>query len=130
MIGYVTVGTNDLEKAKAFYDALAAELGAKRTFASERLQGLLVASQCPEDNSFEHEHPWRVCVPRQRLIQDSQRLLVILRVVKRRALDGKNRFGLWIQSQSLIQRLQRLLVAPEQAERLAFGRKRPRIFWI
>jgi catechol 2,3-dioxygenase-like lactoylglutathione lyase family enzyme len=39
MIGYVTVGTNDLEKAKAFYDALAAELGARRTFASERMQG-------------------------------------------------------------------------------------------
>jgi predicted lactoylglutathione lyase len=30
MIGYVTVGSNDLEKAVAFYDALLAELGAKR----------------------------------------------------------------------------------------------------
>ncbi|NVJ96796.1 MAG: VOC family protein [Alphaproteobacteria bacterium] len=31
MIGYTTVGTNDIEKASAFYDALLAELGAKRT---------------------------------------------------------------------------------------------------
>ncbi|HEX8640878.1 MAG TPA: VOC family protein [Allosphingosinicella sp.] len=30
MIGYVTLGTNDLEKARAFYDALLAELGATR----------------------------------------------------------------------------------------------------
>lgn len=30
MIGYVTVGTNDLERSRAFYDALLAELGAKR----------------------------------------------------------------------------------------------------
>jgi len=30
MIGYVTIGTNDLERAAAFYDALLAELGAKR----------------------------------------------------------------------------------------------------
>ena len=30
MIGYVTVGTNDLERARGFYDALLAELGAKR----------------------------------------------------------------------------------------------------
>ncbi len=30
MIGYVTVGTNDLPRAAAFYDAVLAELGAKR----------------------------------------------------------------------------------------------------
>jgi catechol 2,3-dioxygenase-like lactoylglutathione lyase family enzyme len=30
MIGYVTLGTNDLARAAAFYDALLAELGAKR----------------------------------------------------------------------------------------------------
>jgi catechol 2,3-dioxygenase-like lactoylglutathione lyase family enzyme len=30
MIGYVTLGTNDLPRAAAFYDALLAELGAKR----------------------------------------------------------------------------------------------------
>lgn len=30
MIGYVTVGTNDLERARAFYDALLGEIGARR----------------------------------------------------------------------------------------------------
>ena len=30
MIGYVTLGTNDLQRAAAFYDALLIELGAKR----------------------------------------------------------------------------------------------------
>ena len=30
MIGYVTVGTNDLERAAKFYDALAAEMGVGR----------------------------------------------------------------------------------------------------
>ncbi|MBC7987576.1 MAG: VOC family protein [Sphingomonadaceae bacterium] len=30
MIGYVTLGTNDIEKARGFYDALLGEMGAKR----------------------------------------------------------------------------------------------------
>lgn len=30
MIGYVTLGTNDLQRAAPFYDALAAELGVRR----------------------------------------------------------------------------------------------------
>jgi predicted lactoylglutathione lyase len=36
MIGYVTLGTNDFDKAAAFYDALLAELGAKRFMEDER----------------------------------------------------------------------------------------------
>ncbi len=35
MIGYVTLGTNDLEKAAAFYDALLGELGASRMMEAE-----------------------------------------------------------------------------------------------
>ena len=35
MIGYVTVGTNDLERAAKFYDAIAAELGTARMMESE-----------------------------------------------------------------------------------------------
>ncbi|MCK0069610.1 VOC family protein [Kordiimonas laminariae] len=31
MIGYTTVGANDLDKSAAFYDSVLAELGAKRT---------------------------------------------------------------------------------------------------
>jgi catechol 2,3-dioxygenase-like lactoylglutathione lyase family enzyme len=30
MIGYVTIGTDDLDRSRAFYDALLGELGAKR----------------------------------------------------------------------------------------------------
>ena len=30
MIGYVTLGTNDLERAAKFYDAIAAEMGTSR----------------------------------------------------------------------------------------------------
>jgi predicted lactoylglutathione lyase len=37
MIGYVTLGTNDLARAGKFYDALLAELGAKRIMQSDRL---------------------------------------------------------------------------------------------
>lgn len=39
MLGYVTVGTNDLEKAKAYFDPLFAEMGGKRTFANDHMQG-------------------------------------------------------------------------------------------
>ena len=35
MIGYVTVGTNDIERAKKFYDQLLSVIGAKRGMDSE-----------------------------------------------------------------------------------------------
>ena len=35
MIGYVTLGTNDLKGAAAFYDALLGEIGAKRMMEGE-----------------------------------------------------------------------------------------------
>jgi catechol 2,3-dioxygenase-like lactoylglutathione lyase family enzyme len=35
MIGYVTLGTNDLERGVAFYDAIARELGTARMFEWE-----------------------------------------------------------------------------------------------
>ena len=37
MIGYVTVGTNDMARGAAFYDALLAELGAKRMMDGGRI---------------------------------------------------------------------------------------------
>jgi predicted lactoylglutathione lyase len=36
MIGYVTLGTNDLRRAAAFYDALLGELGAKRMMENDQ----------------------------------------------------------------------------------------------
>jgi len=38
MIGYVTLGTNDLGRAEKFYDELVAELGAKRIMTNERMR--------------------------------------------------------------------------------------------
>jgi len=38
MIGYVTLGSNDMERAKKFYDTVLAELGGARGFASDRMQ--------------------------------------------------------------------------------------------
>ena len=38
MIGYATIGANDLERATTFYDAVLAPLGGKRAFANERMQ--------------------------------------------------------------------------------------------
>jgi len=39
MIGYATIGSNDLEKSKTFYDKVLAPLGGKRGFANDRMQG-------------------------------------------------------------------------------------------
>lgn len=36
MIGYVTLGTNDLQRAGAFYDELLAQIGAQRVLEGER----------------------------------------------------------------------------------------------
>lgn len=45
MIGYVTVGTNDLARAASFYDALLAEIGARRTMDFD---GFIVWSTGPK----------------------------------------------------------------------------------
>jgi len=47
MIGYTTFGTNDLEKAVAFYDELLAELGAGRFMQSDRFVAWAVAPDKP-----------------------------------------------------------------------------------
>jgi catechol 2,3-dioxygenase-like lactoylglutathione lyase family enzyme len=39
MIGYVTLGTNDLARARAFYDALLGELGARRMMEMPDAEG-------------------------------------------------------------------------------------------
>ena len=38
MIGYTTVGANDFEKSKAFFDAVLAPLGVARSFGMDRIQ--------------------------------------------------------------------------------------------
>ena len=45
MLGYVTIGTNDFEKSKAFYEKALAPLNVRKTFANERMQGYGVKGQ-------------------------------------------------------------------------------------
>jgi predicted lactoylglutathione lyase len=47
MIGYTTIGTNDLARAGSSYDALFAEFGAKRFMESDQL----IAWQGPKDTA-------------------------------------------------------------------------------
>jgi catechol 2,3-dioxygenase-like lactoylglutathione lyase family enzyme len=47
MIGYVTLGTNDLDRAARFYDALLGEIGASRFMASDRFVAWAVAPDKP-----------------------------------------------------------------------------------
>ena len=54
MIGYAMVGSNDLEKAKGFYDGVLGELGAKRGWATDRMQAY---------STGEKSSPLVVCKP-------------------------------------------------------------------
>ncbi len=47
MIGYVTLGTNDIGRAGAFYDALLGTIGAKRFMESERFIAWAVTPDKP-----------------------------------------------------------------------------------
>jgi predicted lactoylglutathione lyase len=47
MIGYVTLGTNDIERAARFYDELLAELGARRFMETETFIAWSAAPNAP-----------------------------------------------------------------------------------
>ena len=47
MIGYVTLGTNDINRAAAFYDALLGSIGAKRYMEGERFIAWAVSPAQP-----------------------------------------------------------------------------------
>ena len=47
MIGYITVGTNDLERAATYYDALLGEMGAGRFLEDDRFIAWSVAPDQP-----------------------------------------------------------------------------------
>ena len=47
MIGYVTFGTNDINRAAEFYDALLQEIGASRMMESEKFVAWAVAPDQP-----------------------------------------------------------------------------------
>ena len=60
MLGYVTVGVSDLDKAQEFYDALFAEVGAKQSFGLDRIKfygtgdGPMIAICTPWDDGEQH----------------------------------------------------------------------------
>jgi catechol 2,3-dioxygenase-like lactoylglutathione lyase family enzyme len=54
MIGYVTLGTNDLPRAGAFYDKLLSVIGAKRTMESDRFVAWGVGRPSPRSVSSCH----------------------------------------------------------------------------
>ena len=47
MIGYVTLGTNDIKRACVFYDALLSEIGAGRFMESETFVAWSVSAETP-----------------------------------------------------------------------------------
>ncbi|HLB86004.1 MAG TPA: hypothetical protein VJK00_14815, partial [Steroidobacteraceae bacterium] len=47
MIGYITLGTSNLKRAATFYDALLAEVGAKRYMESEKFVAWAVRPDLP-----------------------------------------------------------------------------------
>jgi len=57
MIGYVTIGVTDMDRAVAFYDALLAEVGAKQLMDMERIkfygtgEGPMIAICVPYDEN-------------------------------------------------------------------------------
>ena len=55
LIGYITLGTNDLERAGAFYDELLGTLGAKRVMTDERMLGWAIS---PADPMFSVIEPF------------------------------------------------------------------------
>ena len=52
MIGYVTLGTNDLKKAAAFYDKIAAEMGIGRFMESDSFIAWGVGRAAARDSAW------------------------------------------------------------------------------
>ncbi len=55
MIGYTTVGSNDIPKASAFYDSVLAEMGAKRTM---EFGNFIVWGKAPDQPGFSITTPF------------------------------------------------------------------------
>ena len=63
MVGYVTIGTKDMDRAVAFYDALLAEVGGKQLFGMDRIKfygtgpgdGAMLAICIPYDENEPHQ---------------------------------------------------------------------------
>lgn len=56
MIGYVTLGTNDIDKARAYYDALLGSIGAKQVMTLDR--GFTYYAIAPDQPGFAITPPY------------------------------------------------------------------------
>ena len=70
MIGYSTIGVNDMARAEGFYNELLAELGARQLFGQDRIkfygtgEGAMLAICIPYDEQAQHPgHGTMVAIP-------------------------------------------------------------------
>lgn len=71
MLAYTTIGTSDMDRACAFYDALLAEVGAKQLFGMDRIKfygtstdGPMLAVCIPYDEKpHERGNGWMIAIP-------------------------------------------------------------------
>lgn len=71
MIAYVTIGTNDLDRAVRFYEALLAEIGAKQLFGMDRIKFFGTSNKAPmlavcvpyDEKAHQAGNGWMVAIP-------------------------------------------------------------------
>ena len=71
MLAYTTIGTSDMDRAVAFYDALLAELGAKQLFGMDRIKFYGKSTDEPmlavcipyDEEPPERGNGWMVAIP-------------------------------------------------------------------
>ena len=71
MLAYTTIGTSDMDRAVAFYDALLAEIGAKQLFGMDRIkfygtstdQSMLALCIPYDEKPHERGNGWMVAIP-------------------------------------------------------------------
>jgi catechol 2,3-dioxygenase-like lactoylglutathione lyase family enzyme len=71
LLAYTTIGTSDMDRAVAFYDALLAEIGAKQLFGMDRIKfygkstkEAMLAVCIPHDKQpHERGNGWMVAIP-------------------------------------------------------------------
>ena len=71
MLAYTTIGTSDMDRAVAFYEALLAEIGGKQLFGMDRIKffgteegGAMLAICIPYDEQAQHQgNGWMIAIP-------------------------------------------------------------------
>lgn len=71
MLAYTTIGTNDMARATAFYDALLAEVGAKQLFGMDRIKfygtstnaSMLAVCIPYDERPPERGNGWMIAIP-------------------------------------------------------------------